>query len=278
MCMSFQGPSTSGVKPCHRCPPRSDHMDHPAMEPSVPGMLGVAYKLTVETVGDIQADNYYLYSDVLPEDRSDCHIPDFTDIFPKRQPKPTTTEPPQILSDRKEDVHSFIVVPPFPDIVPSTAPFCYPVKDIQYNSTRAISVTTLISFTNKYLYRSTLYCLNCLHSTHFTSCTADAKNNLCMACIYIVLFSFCSYKDSLCFVFQSLWHFESLLAALLPSHLPNFMVKQAFPWCQIEYRPPRKLTSGSLFHYRILTCPMENLSISCYINMCSYMSCYLYVY
>ena len=77
-------------------------MDHTAIELSVPGMLGVAYKLTLETVGDIQADNYYLYSDVLPEDRSDCHIPDFTDIFPKRQPKPTTTEPRKFSQTEKK--------------------------------------------------------------------------------------------------------------------------------------------------------------------------------
>ena len=86
----FQGPSTSGVKPCSRCTPRNNPMDHPTIVDSVPGMLGVAYKLTLETRGDINADNYYMDCDVLPEDRSDCRIPDYSSIFP--QPKPTSTE------------------------------------------------------------------------------------------------------------------------------------------------------------------------------------------
>ena len=71
----FQGLSTSGAKPCSRCTPCNDHMDHPTIVDSVPDMLGVAYKLTLETMGDINADNYFMYCDVLPEDRSDCHIP-----------------------------------------------------------------------------------------------------------------------------------------------------------------------------------------------------------
>ena len=89
--LSFQGPSTSGLKPCSRCTP-NNHMDHPTIVDSVPGMLGVAYRLTLETMGDIEADNYYMYCDVLPEDRSNCRIPDYSAVFPQRQLKHTTTE------------------------------------------------------------------------------------------------------------------------------------------------------------------------------------------